>query len=103
MQHIIRIMENNKGNKDRKEKILCEICNTEYMKCNKSHHNKSKKHKNNEKDIELKRLSTVENLNKAEIKDTLTKEKNEIKNMLKEEMSKKIDELMDSYEKKKSQ
>ncbi len=79
-----------------KEKIKCEICGYEYVKCNKSHHNKTKRHLDALKDEKIRELSKVENMEKIKIKDKIIKdeiEKN--KRKMEEEMIKKIKSIME--------
>jgi hypothetical protein len=38
------------------EKIKCDLCGVEYMRCNKAHHEKSKKHKNIEMGEKIKKM-----------------------------------------------
>ena len=74
---------------NRNEKIICDMCGTEYMKCNKSHHNNSKRHKDKEKDEEIKKLLTVNNLEKKDLRETI----------LKEEVNKKVKETLEKEKK----
>ncbi len=79
-----------------KEKIKCEKCGVEYIKCNKSHHNKTKRHLDALKNEKIEELSTVENLGKIEIKNKIIKEEVEKnKRKMEDEMIKKLKVIME--------
>jgi len=73
--------DNKEGKKDNnryKEKIKCEVCEVVYTKCNKAHHEKTKRHQN----AELK-----EKMESIKSKDTI-KAINEIKKKAMDEIKK---------------
>jgi hypothetical protein len=90
---------------DRKEKVICDICGAQYMRCNRSHHIKSKKHLNKIKDEKIEQLSSVENLDKVnlkkcmenKLKKTLEKDlKKTLENNLKKTIKNNVDAIMKS-------
>jgi hypothetical protein len=56
-----------------KEKIKCEICGYEYVKCNKSHHMKSKRHTEGIKDMKIKELTDEKNEKLKDIENEMIK------------------------------
>jgi hypothetical protein len=72
-----------------KEKIKCEICGYEYVKCNRSHHMKSKRHMEGIKDMKIKELMDDKFIKKENIKEIEEAMIKTIKTM----MEKKIEEI----------
>lgn len=66
--------DNKEGKKDNnryKEKIKCEVCEVVYTKCNKAHHEKTKRHQNaelKEKVESIKSKDTIKAINEIKKK-----------------------------------
>lgn len=96
--------DNKEGKKDNnryKEKIKCEVCEVVYTKCNKAHHEKTKRHQNAELKEKVKYIEMDEddkkNFGKEKKKEEEKVKKNMMKqlNKLKVEIEKNMEKTMD--------